>query len=577
MRHRFPDVKLVATRDAISRRTTLTARMAQNVRAGATTASAESSAAPRRAGLVLGSLIAVAAVANLGLAVANVALPAIGREFDASQTALNLVAVGYSLGLAASVLYFGAVGDRYGRKLLLIIGMVVTVPADCLAAWAPNIDVLFGARVLGGVGAGMAYPTTLALITALWSGPARTKSIALWAATGGAIAALGPLCSGILLEHFWWGSVFLLTLPLAAIALAMAVLLVPAHVNETTDSVDHLGGVLSIALVGALILGINFAAVPDETTLIVGLFLVAGAALIGFYIRQRRAKNPLYDLHAAARPTFWVAACAGIIVFGSLMGAMFIGQQFLQNVLDYSTVEAGLAILPAAAFMVVVAPRSAKLVESRGARFTLLFGYVFVLLGFVTMLLLWKENISYWKVALGYSFVGIGVGLAGTPASHSLTGSVPVKRVGMASGTADLQRDLGGAIMQSIFGALLTAGYAAAAGAAVAASGKHVNNTVQTELTKSFSSSADTAKRYPASVQDNIIAAAKTSFLKGDQWAYTAGIVAVLLGAVLVYFMFPSLNDENRLLASYEAEDAAEPEATVAPETPKKESLEPVS
>lgn len=577
MRHRFPDAKLVATRDAISRRTTLTAGMAQNVRPGATTASAESSAAPRRAGLVLGSLIAVAAVANLGLAVANVALPAIGREFDASQTALNLVAVGYSLGLAASVLYFGAVGDRYGRKLLLIIGMVVTVPADCLAAWAPNIDVLFGARVLGGLAAGMAYPTTLALITALWSGPARTKSIALWAATGGAIAALGPLCSGILLEHFWWGSVFLLTLPLAAIALAMAVLLVPAHVNETTDSVDHLGGVLSIALVGALILGINFAAVPDETTLIVGLFLVAGAALIGFYIRQRRAKNPLYDLHAAARPTFWVAACAGIIVFGSLMGAMFIGQQFLQNVLDYSTVEAGLAILPAAAFMVVVAPRSAKLVESRGARFTLLFGYVFVLLGFVTMLLLWKENISYWKVALGYSFVGIGVGLAGTPASHSLTGSVPVKRVGMASGTADLQRDLGGAIMQSIFGALLTAGYAAAAGAAVAASGKHVNNTVQTELTKSFSSSADTAKRYPASVQDNIIAAAKTSFLKGDQWAYTAGIVAVLLGAVLVYFMFPRLNDEKRLLASYKAEDAGEPEATVAPETPKKESLEPVS
>jgi MFS transporter, DHA2 family, multidrug resistance protein len=521
---------------------------------------------------VLGSLIAVAAVANLGLAVANVALPAIGREFDASQTALNLVAVGYSLGLAASVLYFGAVGDRYGRKLLLIIGMVVTVPADCLAAWAPNIDVLFGARVLGGVGAGMAYPTTLALITALWSGPARTKSIALWAATGGAIAALGPLCSGILLEHFWWGSVFLLTLPLAVIALVMAVLLVPAHVNETTDPVDHLGGVLSIVLVGALILGINFAAVPNETTLILGLFAVAAAALVAFFIRQRRAKNPLYDLHTAARPTFWVAACAGIIVFGSLMGAMFIGQQFLQNVLDYSTVDAGLAILPAAAFMVLVAPRSAKLIEARGARFTLLLGYVFVLLGFLTMLVLWKENISYWKVALGYSFVGIGVGLAGTPASHSLTGSVPVKRVGMASGTADLQRDLGGAIMQSIFGALLTAGYAAAAGAAVAASGRNVNSSVQGELTKSFSSAADTAQRYPASVQDQIVAAAKTSFLKGDQWAYTAGIVAVLLGAVLVYFMFPRFEDEKRLLASYEAEDAGQ--VAVEPELRTGKSLE---
>jgi len=535
----------------------------------------EQSTVPARAGLVLGSLIAVAAVANLGLAVANVALPAIGKEFDASQTALNLVAVGYSLGLAASVLYFGAVGDRYGRKLLLILGMVATVPADCLAAWAPNIQVLFGARVLGGLAAGMAYPTTLALITALWSGPARTKAIALWAATGGAIAALGPLCSGILLEHYWWGSVFLLTLPLAAIALVMAVVLVPSHVNEATEPVDHLGGVLSIVLVGALILGINFAAVPNETTLILVLFAVAAAGLVAFYFRQRRAPNPLYDLHAAARPTFWVAACAGIIVFGSLMGAMFIGQQFLQNVLDYSTVDAGLAILPAAACMVVVAPRSAKLVEARGARFTLLLGYVFVLLGFLTMLLLWKENISYWKVALGYAFVGIGVGLAGTPASHSLTGSVPIKRVGMASGTADLQRDLGGAIMQSIFGALLTAGYAAAAGAAAAASGKHINSNVQAELTKSFSSAADTAQRYPPSVQDKIVAAAKTSFLQGDQWAYTAGIVAVVLGAVLVYFMFPRREDERRLLASYEAEDAAD--AAAVPTAPEQQPLEPVS
>jgi DHA2 family multidrug resistance protein-like MFS transporter len=549
----------------------MTEAVATSGDAGAVRAPAETSTAPKRAGLVLGALIAVAAVANLGLAVANVALPAIGKEFDASQTALNLVAVGYSLGLAASVLYFGAVGDRYGRKLLLMIGMVVTVPADLLAAWAPNIGVLFGARVLGGLAAGMAYPTTLALITALWSGPGRTKAIALWAATGGAIAALGPLCSGILLEHFWWGSVFLLTVPLAVVALAMAFVLVPAHVNETTESVDHLGGVLSIALVGALILGINFAAVPNETALIIGLFAVAAAALGAFFIRQRRAKNPLYDLHAAARPTFWVAACAGIIVFGSLMGAMFIGQQFLQNVLAYSTVQAGLAILPAAAFMVVVAPRSAQLVEARGARFTLLLGYVFVFLGFLTMLVLWKENIPYWKVALGYSFIGIGVGLAGTPASHSLTGSVPVKRVGMASGTADLQRDLGGAIMQSIFGALLTAGYAAAAGAAVAASGKNINNTVQTELTKSFSSAADTAQRYPTSVQDQIIAAAKTSFLKGDQWAYTAGVVAVLLGAVLVYFMFPRLEDEKRLLATYAAEDAGE---AVRPEARTSEPVE---
>ena len=234
----------------------------------------------------------------------------------------------------------------------------------------------------------------------------------------------------------------------------------PAHVNESTEPVDNLGGLLSALLVGAVILAINFAPVPNEGALVAGLAVLALAAGVAFFLRQRRAANPLYDLHVAGRRIFWVAACAGIIVFGSLMGATFIGQQFLQNVLQYSTLDAGLAILPAVVCMVLVAPRSARLVETRGARATLLIGYVFCLLGFLTMLLLWGEGSPYWQVGLGYAFLGTGVGFAGTPASHSLTGSVPVERAGMASGTADLQRDLGGAVMTSIFGALLTAGFA---------------------------------------------------------------------------------------------------------------------
>jgi hypothetical protein len=289
---------------------------------------------------------------------------------------------------------------------------------------------------------------------------------------------------------------------------------------------------------------------------VVGLGLVAAAAGVAFYVRQRRAANPLYDLDVAARRIFWVAACAGIIVFGSLMAAAFVSQQYLQNVLGYSTLEAGTAILPAAALMVVVAPRSAKLVEARGARFTLLCGYVALFLAFLTMLFLWKEGTSYWEIALAYVFIGIGVGLAGTPASHSLTGSVPVTRAGMASGTADLQRDLGGAIMQSIFGALLTAGYASAAAAAIAASDKDVSDSVEAQLTKSFAGAESIAQQYPR-YADAITAAAKTSFLEGDQWAYTAGLVAVVLGAALVFFLFPRKDEEERLLAQYHCEDTS--------------------
>jgi DHA2 family multidrug resistance protein-like MFS transporter len=533
-----------------------------------TVAVAESSSAPRRAGLVLVALILVAAVANLNLSVANVALPDIAREFDSSQTMLNLIAVGYSLGLAASVLYLGAVGDRYGRKMLLVLGMVLSVPACLLAAWAPSDEVLFLARVLGGLSAGMAYPTTLALITALWSGPGRTKSIALWSAVGGGIAALGPLVSGALLEHFWWGSVFLVTLPLVGVALTMAVLLVPSHVNETTEPVDNLGGIISVVLVGALIMAINFAPVPNKGALTLGLAAVALAALLAFYIRERRARNPLYDLHVAQRRVFWVAACAGIIVFGSLMAAAFVSQQYLQNVLGYSTLEAGSAILPAIVCMVLVAPRSAKLVEARGARFTLLTGYVFLLLAFLAMLLLWKDGSPYWQIAVAYACIGIGVGFAGTPASHSLTGSVPVERAGMASGTADLQRDLGGAIMQSIFGALLTAGYAAAASEAISAAPNRqaITDSGQSQLTKSFAGAEVIAEQHPQ-FASQITAAAKTSFLQGDQWAYTAGLVAVLLGAVLVFFLFPKQAEEKELLARYQAEDTgAAVEAARGPE-----------
>ncbi len=511
---------------------------------------------PARGGAILATLILVAAVANLPLSVANVALPDIGKAFDASQTELNLVAVGYSLGLAASVLWLGAVGDRYGRKMMLLIGVLLSLPAGLVAAFAPNVDVLVVARIVGGLAAGMAYPTTLALITALWSGAARTRSIALWSAVGGAISALGPLLSGVLLEFFDWGSVFLLTIPLILVAIPLVIRLVPSHVNESSDPVDNLGGFLSVILVGGIILAINFAAVPDAGTLVLGLVIVGVAALIAFVIRQRRAKNPLYDLEIAARPIFWVAACAGIIVFGALMGAMFIGQQYLQNVLGYSTLESGFAILPAAVFMVLLAPRSAKLVERRGARFTLLLGYAAVLLGFLTMLLLWTAHADYWAVGLGYAFVGAGVGLAGTPASHSLTGAVPVRRAGMASGTADLQRDLGGAVMQSLLGALLTAGYAASATKLIgdAPNADQITASVQSQLTKSFASAADVAAQYPK-YSDAIIAAARESFEQGQTWAYLAGVIAVLLGAALVFFAFPKHDRERQLLAEYQAGD----------------------
>lgn len=528
---------------------------------GGVDAPSDSGTAPRRGPLILLALILAAGVANLNLSVANVALPSIGQELDASQTSLNLVAVGFSLGLAGTVLYLGALGDRYGRKTLLVFGLILSIPACLMAATASDITVLFGARLLGGVAAGMAYPTTLSLITALWSGPRRVAAIALWSGAGGAISALGPLASGWMLGIFHWGSVFLMTLPLAAVTLVLVLIFVPSRVNESTGSVDNLGGVLSVLFVASLVLGINFVAVPGQMDFALVLGAIALVTGTGFVIRQLTAARPLYDLRVASRPTFWVAAVGGIIVFGSLMGAMYVGQLFLQDVLGYSALESGASVLPAALLMLVTAPVSSRIVTRRGSRVAFMLGFLSCFLGFLVMLLFWDVDTPYAVVALAYAFVGIGVGLAGPPASASLTRSVPVKKAGMASGTADLQRDLGGSIMQSLLGALLTAGYSAAFARTIASAPASVQSQItadiQAELQKSFDSAAATAAKYPE-YADGIISAARESFLSGADWAYLTGILAMVVGATLVMIFFPRRDREHALLDEYAARDSAE-------------------
>lgn len=525
--------------------------------AAASSPLANAGTAPRRAGLVLTALILAAGVANMNLSVANVTLPDVAKQFDASQIGLNLVAVGFSLGLSISVLYLGAIGDRYGRKFLLLLGLALSIPTAIISALSGDVYMLMLSRLLGGVAAGMAYPTTLALITALWSGHQRTKAIALWSALGAALSALSPMTAGFLMQFLPWGYSYLIAIPFAVIAILIVWILVPAHVNESTEKVDHLGGILSVFFIGALVISINFIAMEGQLEVALISLGISAVAGILFFWRQKRAESPLFDLRYAKRPTFWVAAVGGIIVFGSLMAAMYVGMQFLQEVLGYSALMAGLAILPCPIFMVIIAPFSGGMVLKWGSRNTLLLGFAISALGFLAMLLLWNLGSSYVVVGLAYALVGIGVGIAGTPASHALTDSVPVEKVGMASGTGDLQRDLGGSIMQSLLGAILSAGYSAAVMSAIADAPANVKSqitqNVQNMLVKSFASAEDLAAKYPQ-YQQQIIHAAEQSFLQGANWAYLAGIISMIIGAALVFIFFPKKSKERALYVEWGTE-----------------------
>ncbi len=299
---------------------------------------------PPRAAIILVTLIAGAFVANINLSIANVALPDIGRELGATTVQQTAVASMFTLGLASSVLYLGAIGDRYGRRRLLLLGAALTIPAGLASAYAPTVEFLIAARFVAGLAAGLMFPTTLSLITAMWRGTAKTKAIALWSGIGGGAASLGGVVGGALLEVAWWGSVFLFALPIALVVFLLAAKYVPADKGEGSEPVDHLGGVLSVVAVASLVTAVQ--RLPHGIdALEIGFLVVAVAATVLFIVRQRRASNPLVDLHAAAVPPFWVAAVAGTITFGSLMGALFLGQQFAQNVLGYSTLTAALVTL----------------------------------------------------------------------------------------------------------------------------------------------------------------------------------------------------------------------------------------
>ncbi len=504
---------------------------------------------PPKAGIILATLILGATVANINLAIANVALPSIGRELGASQTQLTMVASTFTMTLAASVLYLGAVGDRYGRKMLLLCGAGLSIPASMLAAWAPNVEVLIGARALGGIAAGMLFPTTLSLIGALWRGSAQTKAIAIWSGLGGAAVTVGSLIGGALLANFWWGSVFLFTTPLALVVLVGALIFLPWNAGEENRPVDHLGGVLSVIAVAALISGIQRLSGGWNSGLTI-LFVVALAAFVLFFIRQRRAPRPLVDLKLASAPTFWVAVVAGTIGFGSLVGALFLGGQFTQLVLSYSPLAGAAAGIPMAVTLVIFSAVGARMIASRGSRATLAIGMATIGAGFLWMIIFWTATASVFHVLFAYGVLGCGIGLSAAVATRSVVASLPVTRTGMASAFSDLMRDFGGALMQAVMGTVLAIVYSDNLVKVIAKLTPTQSAALGDQAAKQITSSAEgaqlVAEQYPPEVANEILKAAGAAFTQGKGFAYGLALAFVVVAVILVLWKYPARVAEEK-------------------------------
>jgi MFS transporter, DHA2 family, multidrug resistance protein len=513
---------------------------------------------PARSALVMLTVILGAIVANINTSISNVALPDIGEALNASNTQLTAITDAYQVAIAATVVYLGAVGDRYGRRKLLILGALLSVPFSLLSAWAGSPAMLIAAQMLVGIAGGMLYPTTLSLIRGLYSGAARTRGIALWAGVGGGASALGPILGGVLLENFWWGSVFLITVPFSIVVAALAWFVIPRRTGEHADAVDHPGGVLSVLMISTFVLGIIQMPRGITPTVIAlfGVALVSGAL---FAWRELRTPTPIFDLRTARVPTFWVAFVGGLAAFGALTGSLFIGQSYSQDVLGKDPLDAVLLTIPLPVLLISAVPLTNRLMNSIGTRMTLTLGLVMNALGFGVMMALWREDAALIWVPVAYGLLGLGVGLASAPASRALSNSVPVSRAGMASAASDLTKDMGGAIYQALLGALLTFAYSSyftrAFDRLPANEAEQLGTSAATQIGSSYAGAERVAATFPEADREKIIEAARLAFTDGKTAAIAIALISTVLGALIVFLFYPRPEHESEIFRSAGADD----------------------
>lgn len=517
---------------------------------------------PAQAGIILVTLIAGAIVANINTSISNVALPSIGRGLAATDTQLTGITDAYQLGIAATVLYLGAVGDRHGRKRLLLLGAALSVPFSLMSVFATSATMLIIAQIAVGVACGMLYPTTLSLISALWSGANKTKAIALWTGIGTGTSILGPVIGGWLLGHFWWGSVFLITPPMAVLVFIFGFIVLPAKAGETDAPIDHPGGSLSVVMIASFVLGIVL--LPHGFTATIGvIFTVTLVSAVLFVIREKRATNPLFDLKAASIPTFWVAFVVGLVAFGALIGGMFIGQQFTQNVLGLTPLSAVLLTLGLAIGLIPAAVAAGKMIEVRGTRAPFMLGLVLIAVGFVEMLVLWQPGTSLIWVVVAYLLVGIGIGFASTAAMRSLSLSLPISKAGMSSGSADLTKDLGGAVFQALLGTLLAVAYSdyftKAFSTVPPDQAQELGSRAAQEIGSSYEGAEAVAATLPGADSGQLIDAAQLAFNAGKTLAISVALASVLIGLILVWWKYPRFGEERRLFAEIGGREGPEP------------------
>jgi DHA2 family multidrug resistance protein-like MFS transporter len=470
--------------------------------------------------------------------IVNVALPTLVRELGTTTSELQWVVDSYTLVFAGLLLVAGSLGDRFGRKGALTTGLVIFGVASAIAAFAGGVGSLIAARAVMGVGAALIMPATLSILTNVFTDTReRAIAIALWSAVAGVAVALGPVTGGFLLEHFWWGSVFIVNVPIVAGAILAGRALVPTSKDPATPRIDVAGALLSVVGLTALVWSIIEAPEQGWTSApVLAGFTTAVLVLAAFGWWELRTRQPMLDLRLFTNPRFTAASAAITLISFALFGFIFMATQYLQFILGYSALSAGLHTLPFAAAVMTTAPISSTLVDRFGTKRVVAVGLAAFSAGMAVAAGTTMGS-GYGRVVLTMVLLGGGMGLAQAPATESIMGALPRAKAGVGSAVNDTTRELGGALGVAVIGSILSSLYD---GRLVERAGGRVPEPALDAAKDSVGSALAVAGQVGGDPGNALAAAAREAFVHGMTRASIVTGVIAAAGALVALRWLPA-------------------------------------
>jgi EmrB/QacA subfamily drug resistance transporter len=485
----------------------------------------------RRRWLTLLVLCISLIVITLDNTILNVAIPTLAHTksqggLGATASQLQWIVDAYTLVFAGLLLTAGSLGDRFGRYRFLATGLAIFGTGSLLSAFAPSANALIGTRALMGIGAAFIMPSTLSIITNVFTNPAeRGKAIGVWAGVSALGIGLGPITGGFLLEHFWWGSIFIVNVPIVIIGLVLGFMLVPESRDPQHAALDPVGAVLSIIALGSILWAVIEApargwGAPE----IIAGFVFGFAVLAIFLTWELRSSHPMLDMRFFENPRFSAASGAITLVFLSLFGTLFLLTQYLQSVLGYSTVEAGAVLLPQAAILMIFAPLSNVWVQKFGNKLVVTVGLLLVAASFV-LFLTWDANTGVTTVIAVTALMGLGMANVLAPCTDSIMGSLPRAKAGVGSAVNDTTRQMGGAVGVAVFGSLMASHFHSTIQHKI---GSRVPGSLFAQVRDNVGTAVGIARQSPAArpYSNTIVTAAHDTFVSG---LHQIGLVAAAI------------------------------------------------